>query len=540
LPGSGARTLTLTGTFVINTDGTNQYNSIGGLLADNGGPTSLIKNGSGEWVITGANTYTGGTTINAGTLLLAHGDNRLWPGGSLTINAGGQLELFTGDSAFASELITQEVVQLSGAGRIRLNAGTLWASNSTGMTSTFSGTIDDTDVDTDISKETGGSIAKRGFGTLILTGSNSYTGKTLVQAGTLEVTTLADAGVNSSIGASTVANPAENLVLGSESVSGTLRWVGSTSQSTNRNFTLAAGGGGIDASGGGAATLTLTGAMTAPSGGSQTFTLSGTNTGNNTLAGQIVNGTSGNVTSLVKSGPGKWVLSHANNTYTGPTSINAGSLALSAASGNNISSSASIAVATGAHLDVTGLTGGALTLSSSQTLSGGGTVWGDVTVNGIVSPGASVGNLTTTGSQTWAPGGDYVWEISDATEGAGGNGVRWDHLSLQSLSISATSGSKFTLQVVALPGGGGPELDNFDPLIGYTWTVATASGAITGFSADKFDIDLSLLTNNNSPIGNFVLFTSGSELRLRYVPEPSSALLAVVGAAALLQRRRRS
>lgn len=540
LPGSGARTLTLTGTFVNNTDGTSHYDAIGGVLGDNGGPTTLVKDGSGEWVLTNANTYTGGTIINAGTLLLAHGDNRMWSGGSLTINAGGQLELFTGDSAFPLESITQEVTQLSGAGRIRLNSGTLWASNSTGMTSTFSGTIDDTDPDGNTTKETGGNIAKRGFGTLILSGSNnSYTGRTLVQAGVLEITTIADAGVNSSIGASTIANPAANLVIGSDFVSGTLRWVGATSQSSNRNFTLAAGGGGFDASGTGAASLTLSGAMTGPSGGSQTLTLSGSNTANNTLAGQIVNGTDGNVTSLAKAGSGKWVLTNTSNTYTGPTSISSGTLSLAVASTNNISASSSINVSAGAHLDVTGLTSGALSLSSGQSLGGNGTVWGNVTVNGSVSPGSSVGELTATGSVDLAPAGTYVWEISDADDTPGGAGVRWDHLEVQSLSISATTGSKFTIQVVGLPGTGGPDLDNFDPNISYTWVIATATGAITGFDADKFSIDLSLLTNNNTPTGPFRVFTSGGELRLQYVPEPGSALLTVVAAATLLRRNRR-
>jgi autotransporter-associated beta strand protein len=60
--GSGARTLTLKGS---NT-GTNTFAPVIGDGA--GGTTSLVKDGTGTWVISGANTYTGNTTILDGTL----------------------------------------------------------------------------------------------------------------------------------------------------------------------------------------------------------------------------------------------------------------------------------------------------------------------------------------------------------------------------------------------------------------------------------------------------------------------------------------
>ena len=71
------RSLTLRGTNGLN-------NTIAAKIQDNGtGLTSVIKNDSGKWILTGANTYTGATTIEAGTLLI---------NGSLTsvvtVNAG--------------------------------------------------------------------------------------------------------------------------------------------------------------------------------------------------------------------------------------------------------------------------------------------------------------------------------------------------------------------------------------------------------------------------------------------------------------------
>ncbi len=61
--GVGSKSLALAGTNTGN-------NTIGGIIPDNGvgNTTALIKNGIGTWVLGGANTYSGGTTLNQGTL----------------------------------------------------------------------------------------------------------------------------------------------------------------------------------------------------------------------------------------------------------------------------------------------------------------------------------------------------------------------------------------------------------------------------------------------------------------------------------------
>ncbi len=79
---SGARALTLTG----NNTGDN---TLAAAIGDNGGATTLTKNGSGTWVLSGNNTYTGGTTLSQGTLKLG-ADNALGSGGF--IFAGGTLD----------------------------------------------------------------------------------------------------------------------------------------------------------------------------------------------------------------------------------------------------------------------------------------------------------------------------------------------------------------------------------------------------------------------------------------------------------------
>ena len=138
--------------------------TMAGVIADGAQPGDVVKAGGGSLVLAAANTYTGGTVVNAGILQLGAGGS-LAPTGALTVNAGGTFDL-NGH--------TQTVGDFSGAGLVKLGSGALTAgaSNST----TFSGVISDT-----------GSFTKAGSGTLTLTGTNSYTGATNVAAGSLIV-----------------------------------------------------------------------------------------------------------------------------------------------------------------------------------------------------------------------------------------------------------------------------------------------------------------------------------------------------------------
>jgi fibronectin-binding autotransporter adhesin len=98
------RLLTLGG---ANTDA----NAINGVISDNntagGGTVSLTKSGSGRWILSGANTYTGATTVSGGTLLVSTGGSIAQSSlttvttgttltangtvGALTVNSGGTL-----------------------------------------------------------------------------------------------------------------------------------------------------------------------------------------------------------------------------------------------------------------------------------------------------------------------------------------------------------------------------------------------------------------------------------------------------------------
>jgi len=75
---NSSRTLVLTGTSTAN-------NSLATTLANNGaGLVNVTKNGTGKWILNGTSTYTGATTVNAGTLLI---DGSLTS--AVTANAGG-------------------------------------------------------------------------------------------------------------------------------------------------------------------------------------------------------------------------------------------------------------------------------------------------------------------------------------------------------------------------------------------------------------------------------------------------------------------
>jgi autotransporter-associated beta strand protein len=216
--GSGSRSLTLGGT---NT-GSNTFAPI---LGDGpGGATSFAKANPGTWIITGANTYTGGTTI---------------VGGTLTVNTGGTLGGNTGSLSLTNTAGT-------GATVLNLNVDQTVGSLTGSVPGTSTVTINIANTKTlTVNQSSGttyagvlagaGSFAKSGSGTLTLSGTNTYSGITRIDGGILSVGSLANINTASGIGTGSVAGSAADLVFGG----GTLQYSGTTgATSTNRLFTI--------------------------------------------------------------------------------------------------------------------------------------------------------------------------------------------------------------------------------------------------------------------------------------------------------------
>lgn len=260
--------------------------------------------------------------------------------------------------------------------------------------------------------------------------------------------------------------------------------------------------------------------------------------------GGSYSGAIGGTGTLTKSGSGNATLS-GTHTYSGSTSVTGGTLTI--AGTGSINSSSGINVGGGATFVYNSSTtlSTALNLSSGATLKGSGDL-GTTAVNvagGVtLSPGNSPGALNT-GSETWAGGGTYVWEINKANGSEGGpNG--WDVVNINgNLSITATSLSKFTIDITGLEPGNAPGLvDSFNNLQNYTWTIANVTGSVTGFDPAVFTLLTGAFTNNNDlGGGSFSIVQNGGDINLQFnaVPEPATWWLVGLAGMVLVLRRRR-
>jgi autotransporter-associated beta strand protein len=478
-----------------------------GQLADNGtGAVSLRKTGAGIWTVSGSNTYTGGTELNAGTLSLGSA-GAIGSSGTISFNGGTLQATAINTTDYSSRFSNADGQQY----RIDTNSqnvtlATALTSMATALTST------------------GGSLTKLGAGTLTLTAANTYTGGTTISAGTVSVG-------NGSITGSIVGDVAN---------SGTLTF--------NRSNDLTYGGvisgtGAVSKSGGG--TLTLTGASTYTGGttisagtlslgsanaigtsgtvtfGGGTLQYSASNTSDNSArfsnaASQqySIDTNSENVTlasnltstggSFTKIGAGTLTLT-GNNSYDGGTTVSEGKLVVN----GSISTSTTI-------------------VSSGATLGGSGTV-GALTINsgGFVTPGNSPGILTVNGNYTQA--GEYTAEIADTNAGSG-----YDQINVLG-TVDITSGS-----LVASFSGSYAQNDLLfillnDDTDAINGTFAGYAQGATFASYGYMDWQISYTADS----GNGT-FTGGNDIAIMAIPEPSSCTVAGIGLAMLLGRRSRS
>lgn len=367
------------------------------------GVVNVGGGGVGVTTFSGANTYTGTTTVTQGTLRLT-GGAAIVDTGNVVVNTPGILDIAAAETVGA----------INGTGSITLSGGTLTAGQGS-----FSGVISGAN-----------GLTKNTTGTLILSGANTFAGAATVNDGTLELRGGAAIADTTAVVVNAAAGPPATsgrlLVTNAETI-GSLAGSGgsvvltaglTTGNATNTSYAgVISGAGSLTKQGTGV--FTLTGANTY-SGGTviDAGTLEGnstslqgailTNAGGTLLFTQPTDGTfAGTLTGagiVTKAGAGVLTLSGTNSGFTGTTNLNGGTIAIGAA-GN-------IGVGTLAFAGGTLATTGALTLANAITLgAAGGTVntGAATTLSGVISGTGALtktgaANLTLSGANTYSGG----------------------------------------------------------------------------------------------------------------------------------------
>ncbi|TWS93195.1 autotransporter-associated beta strand repeat-containing protein, partial [Reyranella sp. CPCC 100927] len=224
-------------------------------------------------ILAGANTYTGGTTINGGTLSIAADNNLGSVSGALTIGVGTLL--------ITAPFTTARAVAMAG--------GTIQSDADLTLTGTISGT---------------GGVTKTGAGTLTVTGTNSYSGTTQIAAGTMAV---ANGG---SLASGSV------VVSGATGSNATLRVDGPNSTWQAPEITVGRSGTGtVTVTNGGRVVTTILGAGDSGTSGNGTGSVTVSGTGSTVTAGDV----------LTYGGPGSFTVSNGGRIVSSGT----------AAAGNN-------------------------------------------------------------------------------------------------------------------------------------------------------------------------------------------------------------
>lgn len=327
---------------------------ISGGMSGAGGFTMFGINGTylsmvpgGTVTLDGRNTYTGPTTIFPGTLIvkqaagLYNGDAAQWTPVNMTIHKAATLRLnvggpgeFTG--THVGMLLGNLTRSVNDNGLMGGSILSLDTANARGPV-TVSANLSD-------SKGPGGGaflFRKCGSGTMRLSGDNTYTGQTILESGTLIVTSLNSVTKGKGQASSSLGAPmdieAGEIVLGDGAKDSdcALIYTG-TGETSDRVMNLAGKNSTVtfDQSGTGLFKLTSD-FIISGYGHSKTITLKGDTAGEGEIAGTIADPYDRGgkaTTTLIKSRNGRWTLS-GTNSYTGPTKVIKGSLILTSAGG---------------------------------------------------------------------------------------------------------------------------------------------------------------------------------------------------------------
>ncbi|MDJ6514414.1 autotransporter-associated beta strand repeat-containing protein [Salmonella enterica] len=391
------------------------------------GSGQVVKSGDETLTLSGANSYTGGTTISGGTLVASNvealGSGDVTDNATLEMNTGGDFDNAISGSGQVVKS-GDETLTLSGSntytGGTLISGGTLVASNVEAL-----GTGDVTN-DAVLELNTGGTfdnaisgsghVVKSGDDALTLSGANTYTGGTLISGGTL-VATSVDA-----LGSGDVTNDAVLELNTGGDFDNAISGSGQVVKSGDETLTLSGAnsytGGTLISSG----TLVATSVEALGSGDVTDNAVLELNTG-----GTFDNAISGSG-QVVKSGDETLTLS-GSNTYTGGTTINDGTLiatSVDALGSGDVTDNAVLELNTGGTFD-NAISGSGQVVKSGDktlTLSGANSYTGGTTINDGTLVATSVdalgtGDVTDDATLELNTGGDF-----DNAIGGSGNVVK--------------------------------------------------------------------------------------------------------------------
>jgi autotransporter-associated beta strand protein len=474
---TSGRSYALTGSVGIDTQSSS--GTINGTISGIG--ATLTKNGTGTLTLTNNNTYSGGTTIDAGTLVISNANGT--GTGGVSVLAGATLDL-DAQSVSTHNLVLNDSGVGSGGALINSSAtAASWSGNISLASNTTIGGTGNITLSGLVTENVGPfALIKVGTNKLTLTGAtNSWSGGTFVQAGIL---TIGNAGALPN---------ATTVTLGNGTTSASLDLAGS-------NITVA----GLATAGTGTSNTVGSSSTIANS----TLTFAG---GTSTFAATIQDALGiGNQTVALAISSGNLSLS-GNNTYSGGTVVNGGTLSITNTSGSatgtgNVTLNGGTLIGTGA------ISGSVLAGTGAHTINPG-----DVGTTGNL----TVGGLSTNANTTLAFDLDSPSGTNDLLNVAGNITLSNGTLAITSQATHGAASLGY-YPVIAYSGTltgtrDGIALPTITSNVSYTLETTKTAGVIyvhRGFVGDADDSGTVDLTDLNTVLNNLgtttTLWTMGN------------------------------
>ena len=344
--------------------------TLGGIVSGNYGVTKI---GNGTLILSGANTYTGLTTVSVGAIRIANNAALGAATAGTVVGSGDALEIIGGITS--AEPLSVAGTGISSGGVLRNISGANTLSGAVTLTANSSVAVDDGSLT--LGGAVGGAftLTKAGNGTLTLSGANTYSGATTISAGQVVLGNASGLGVTNA--GTTISSGAALDVNGQ----------------TIGDETITMGGSGIGSAG---AILNSSASAASISGGVllSADTTIGTPSGELTLSGRI--NETGGAFNLTKVGTGTLTLA-GDNLVDGVLYVTAGTVKL----GNNAALGSAGAgkqteVSTGAAVDLNGAT----VASEQIVLSGAGVSDSGALYNSSTTAASLTGAITLTNGAT--------------------------------------------------------------------------------------------------------------------------------------------